>query len=131
MTAAQVQAVADPLRRLQTALDSAAHTSAVGAAKDLVESACKVAIEHAGNVPPRSAELPALFKLALPDDATRASDIGRSLAATVQRLAELRNVAGAGHGHAELREASAAHARLAASAASGLAEFILGDHADA
>jgi hypothetical protein len=127
MSEAQLHAVVDALRRLQAALDGADHTGAIGAAKDLVEAACKVALGRAGTPLPRNPDLPRLFKLALLDDATRGSDVGKSLAATVQRLAELRNAAGAGHGHAALPDASASQSRLAASAAVAVADFILGD----
>jgi Abortive infection C-terminus len=128
MSDEQKRAIAQPLRALQVALDHAEHGLAIGAAKDLVEAACKVAIERTGRDAPRGAPLPTLFKQASATVATarRANDnIGRSLAATVQRLAELRNVAGAGHGHASLAEIAPRHARLAASAATGIADFLL------
>jgi hypothetical protein len=131
MTDAQRRAVTDPLARLQSALDYEQHTAAIGAAKDLVEAACKVAIERGGEVASRNIDLPRLFRLTLPDDAARGSELGRSLVTVVQRLATLRNIAGAGHGQASLEDASAANARLAASAACGLAEFILGGISDA
>lgn len=121
------RAIAEPLRRLQAALDDGEHAAAIGASKDLVEAACKVAIDRTNETVPRGATLPALFKQAaatLPGAAERDSALGRSLAATVQRLGELRNAAGAGHGHASLHAASARHARLAASAASGLLSFL-------
>jgi hypothetical protein len=57
------------------------------------------------------------------DDA--AGDVGRSLAATVQRLAELRNIAGSGHGRAEEPTVTVRDARLAGTAACGMALFVL------
>ena len=98
-----------------------AAVAAVGAAKDLAEAACKVMVDRAGEKPASS--LPALFKQALDiggrDDA--AGDVGRSLAGTVQRLAELRNAAGSGHGRAEQPTVTARDARLAGTAACGIA----------
>jgi len=107
MTPAQRQAVADPLRRLQSPLDGGEDRPAIGAAKDLTEAACEIAIERSGGSP-GNLDLPALFKLALPDELARTSELGRGLIATVQRLAELRNKVGAGHGHASLPEVSTA-----------------------
>jgi Abortive infection C-terminus len=80
---------------------------------------------------PGSTALPSLFKEAL--DATGAAaaqaDVGRSLAATLQRLAEHRNAFGAGHGRASQPEVRPAAARLAASAATGIALFLLAPEA--
>lgn len=104
MDATQQRAVGEPLRCLRAALDDERHTAAVGAAKDLLEATCKVLLARAGQPASGASSLPTLFKeahRAYALDATEpASDLGRSLAATVQRLAELRNAAGAGHGHA-------------------------------
>jgi hypothetical protein len=57
------------------------------------------------------------------DDA--AGNVGRSLAATVQRLAELRNAVGSGHGRAEQPTVTGRDARLAATAACGIALFVI------
>ena len=125
----QRTALAQPLNDLQAALDDHRHGAAVGAAKDLAESACKVVLAHAGATPSPGSSLPALFKHAHAVAASPAagpdSDLGRSLAATVQRLAELRNRAGAGHGRDAPGDLDAAHARLAATAAGAVADFIL------
>jgi hypothetical protein len=128
MTESQRRAISEPLTGLRLALDGNRYATAIGAAKDLVEAACKLAIERASGSVPRSASLPILFKqahrtVAAPDQPT--SDLGRSLAATVQRLAELRNVAGAGHGHASAPTVAAGDALMAASAARGIAIFLL------
>ena len=128
MTDAQERAILGPLHALRVALDGEQHVAAVGAAKDLVEAACKVALEQAGSTISGKESLPALFKRATSDGGAEGDDaglVGRSLASTVQRLAELRNVAGAGHGHASVLEMSGREARLAASAASGVADFVL------
>jgi abortive infection Abi-like protein len=127
---AQKRALSDPLRRLHAALDAGKHVVAIGAAKDLGEAACRVAIERTGQAAPRGESLPALFKQAaatLPLEVERDGVLGHSIAATVQRLAGVRNAAGAGHGHASLPHVSARHARLAAAAASGISDFLLGD----
>jgi hypothetical protein len=58
----QRRAVTTPLTHLRSALDAEQFVSAVGAAKDLTEAACKVAIEHGGGTAPVAASLPALFK---------------------------------------------------------------------
>ena len=96
-------------------------------AKDLVEAACKLTIERGGGTVPGGVGLPAVFKEALRvggrNDA--GGDLGRSLAAAVQRLAELRNAVGSGYGRASQPAVGAREARLAASAACALALFIL------
>jgi hypothetical protein len=72
--------------------------------------------------------LPKLFKQAREAAGSEASgeEVANSLAATVQRLAELRNAVGAGHGHAVVPDVGEREARLAASAASAVAVFVLG-----
>lgn len=127
MSEPQRRAVSDPLLRLRSALDAEHWTAAVGAAKELVEAACKVTIVHAGSQVSTNPNLPTLFK-----DAMRAAgiegsygEVGRSLAATVQRLSELRNTVGAGHGQASLPEVGGRAARLAAGAACAVALFLL------
>jgi hypothetical protein len=113
--------------RLRSALDQEQWATAVGAAKELAEAASKVTIVHGGDELPDSANLATLLK-----QATRAAgiestygDVGRSLAATVQRLSELRNTVGAGHGHAAPPQVDGRAARLAAGAASAVALFLL------
>jgi hypothetical protein len=123
-------ALADQLRELQTALDRGRHVAAIGAAKNLVEAASKVVLEHTGEPePPRTASPSALFKLALTAIASRHAgaegDLGRSLTTTVHRLGELRNEVGAGHGTAAAPDVDAVHARLAAAAGASAADFLL------
>ena len=119
------RAITMPLANLAAALDNERHVAAVGAAKDLAEAACKVIVDRGGEKPASS--LPALFKQTLDvagrDDA--AGDVGKSLAATVQRLAELRNAAGSGHGRAHQPAVTARDARLAGTSACGIALFVL------
>jgi hypothetical protein len=91
MSDSQRGAITVPLANLAAALDNERYVAAVGAEKDLAESACKVMVDRTGAKPASS--LPSLFKQAL-DVAGRsdaATNVGKSLAATVQRLAELRN----------------------------------------
>ena len=61
MNDAQRRAIEDPLHRLRTALDAEHWTTAVGAAKDLAEAACKLTIQHACQEPPPNTSLPTLF----------------------------------------------------------------------
>ena len=127
MSDEQHAAITVPATNLRAALDNEHHAATLGAAKDLVEAACKVTIERSGANAPKGASLATLFKRAVAARAADAvgDDLGRSLAASVQRLGEMRNAAGAGHGRATQPEVTANDARLAASAASGLALFLL------
>jgi hypothetical protein len=88
--------------RLQAALDRQDHAATIGAAKELVEAACKITIERTGQDVPERASLPALFKqaqLAVGYGADGSGDpLARSLTTSVQSLAELRNAVGTGHG---------------------------------
>ena len=120
-------AIGRPLRDLRAALEDERPEAVIGAAKELVEAACKVVLDAAGTPPGTRSSLPGLFA-----DARRAvqitdGDLGRSLSATVQRLADLRNAVGAGHGRSVASPAGMAEARLAASTASGLAAFLISD----
>lgn len=128
MTEGQRRAITEPVASLRVALDNERWPAAIGAAKDLTEAACKIAIEHAGETAPASDALSGLFKrarVALGIDASD-PDLGHRLAAVVDQLAQVRNVAGAGHGRADQRQVTAREARLAATAACGVALFLLG-----
>jgi hypothetical protein len=122
---AAAQAIDRPLRDLRAALDDERPAAAVGAAKDLVEAACKVVLARSGRTGDGRGSLPALFTQARRAAGISDGDLGRSLAATVQRLAELRNAAGAGHGRVGGPDVTMAEARLAATSASGLTAFLL------
>jgi hypothetical protein len=128
MSDEQTRAINEVLVTLRAALDDERSSAAIGAAKDLLESACKITIERAGETSSAHASLVALFKdahryVAATDAADTA--LGRSMSATVQRVAELRNAVGAGHGHAELRLIGMREALLTASAASAIAAYLL------
>ena len=125
-----VAAIARPLRDLRSALDDGRAEAAIGAAKDLVKAACRVVLAAAGATTPTGASLPRLFTAAARVIGASDDDLGRSLTATVQRLAELRNTAGAGHGRALAPDLGLAHARLAASAGTAVATFLLSDTGD-
>ncbi len=123
----QQGAIAEPIGALRAALDTGRDGDAIGAAKDLVEAACKISIERAGGAVSGNPSLTALFKQACSatgDERSVGENLGRSLATTVQRLTELRNAAGAGHGRASVPDRSAREAHLAASAACGVVAFL-------
>lgn len=113
-----------PFADLCSALDQDRYAAVAAAAKDLVEAACKGVLGHAGVEARARGSLSELFA-----DARRASGItdaalGRSLAAIVQRTAELRNKAGSGHGRAGRDEITAREARLVAAAACAITNFL-------
>ncbi len=118
-------AVGRPLQDLRAALEDERPEAAVGAAKDLVEAACKVVLDAAGTPAGNRSSLAGLFSDARRVLGIADADLGRSLSATVQRLADLRNTVGAGHGRSVASGIGMAEARLAASAASALAAFPL------
>jgi hypothetical protein len=127
LSESQKGAIAEPIGALRAALDAGRHGDAIGAAKDLVEAACKISLEQVGVPITASQSLPTLFKQACDatnDGGSVGEDLGRSLTSTVQRLAELRNAAGAGHGRASVPTRSARDAYLATSAACGVVAFL-------
>lgn len=100
----------------------------IGAAKDLVESAAKVALDRQGAPIPDRPSLTNLVTLALrasPENRDVALPLARSLTASVQALAEWRNRMGAGHGRAETDDLTQAEAHLAADVALALAVYLL------
>jgi hypothetical protein len=125
------------LEQYAVGLDSALGgqpAAAIGAAKELLEAACRVVLAAAGTPAARRADLPELFQQAsnLAGPATDAGrgvpgtrTLNRSLIAAVQGLAEMRNAAGSGHGRSEPSPADARHARLAAGIAVTLTEWLL------
>jgi hypothetical protein len=118
---------------LRSALDGERHAAAIGAAKDLVETACKITIQQAGQHLDSSPKLPNLYRQAVEaaGHTDASSDLGRRIASVVQGLAEVRNTSGAAHGQAEPPTATGRDARLAAAAACGLALHLLGPGAAA
>lgn len=125
------------LRRIDNGLarDPAA---AIASSKELVESVCKVVLDDYDIEYAPKDDLLDLYKAAakalklnaeaVPDNkkgSEAAQRALRSLASTVQNLAELRNQLGTGHGRNKRSPALTRHARLAFNASSGIAEFML------
>jgi hypothetical protein len=131
------QVFEDHLRRIEAGLASDP-AAAIASSKEMVESACKIVLDDYGIGYSRSAELLDLYKEAAKalklnaesvPDSVRGSQAAqgalRALVTTVQRLAELRNELGLGHGRARTSQALTRHARLAFTTASAVAEFLL------
>lgn len=128
----QRASLAASLRELVIALDDERPSAAVGGARDLMESALRIAVRKRTGEPasPR-ANLSALFSAALPDtpspskEADAVKQIGRGLGGTVTAIGRLRNAAGTGHGRGEPVEVDMKQARFAAAAACAVAEYVL------
>lgn len=124
-------AIAEPARALQRALEEQRAPEAIGAAKELVESACRAVLADQGTPAAPTVGLAALVRLALVDDA--ASDeiddlrisLARRLAGVADALSVLRNTAGSGHGRAAPSAATAVDADLAAGVATILTRQVL------
>lgn len=135
--------VADPalfdehMRRIRTGLHGDP-PSAIGSAKELVETTCRVILEAEGVAAGSADDLMTLYKSvakelnlnaeSVPDHAkgSRAAQGAlRNLAATVQNLAEMRNALGTGHGRGKRSKALERHARLAVGAAETLCRFLM------
>lgn len=123
----QRRAIIATLANLRVALDGEDGRAAIGAAKDLVEAACKIRIEYGRGTFSKGDSLPKLIKAVRETSGPQGpgEEVARSVAATVQRLAELRNAAGAGHGQASVPQVGSREAHLAASAATSIASFVL------
>jgi hypothetical protein len=125
------------LDRIATGIDRDP-PAAIGAAKELTESALKFVLDDYGVDYDPAASLTDLYKHvsvqlrltrdAVPESAkgSRASHkILQNLTVAVQSLAELRNELGSGHGRTKPSPALARHARLAANSARAVVEFVL------
>lgn len=110
----------------------------IGAAKELVETICRVILRDAGIESSKDASLKDLYKavaepLGLNRDAVPGDDAAskaarnalQALSNVLGSLAEMRNAMGTGHGKARPSAALGRHARLAAHAAQGLGGFLL------
>ncbi len=134
----------DDHRSLKDHLDRIGRTiggdpaAAISAAKELVESTCKVILDATGtpysnaddllNLYKKVAEVLRLNATAVPDSAPgskTAQKILRTLTTTVQSLAELRNELGLGHGRSTPSPALERHARLSFNACVTVVEFLL------
>lgn len=139
----QYQRLKDPrvfeehLRRIDAGIASDP-PAAIASSKELVESVCKIILDDYGADYSRSFDVLDLYKeaakvLRLNAEAVPESAKGshaaqgalRALVTTVQRLAELRNELGLGHGRVAKSAALRRHARLAFNTSSAVAEFLL------
>jgi len=112
--------------------------AAIGSAKELVETTCRVILDAEEVEHSTRDDLLGLYKKvaqtlrlnaeAVPNDARgsqAAQGALRNLAAAVQNLAELRNAIGTGHGRGVRPTALERHARLAVGAATAVCRFLL------
>lgn len=113
--------------------------SAIASSKELLESLFKLILNQENVEFARSDELPTLYKKvgetlnvnaeSVPASARASQTIQkllRTLATTVQSIAELRNEIGTGHGRTAPSIATETHARLALNGTVAVAEFLLG-----
>lgn len=108
------------LRTLQSALDDELPIQAIGHAKELVEAACRWIL---GERTDRREALPRRYKLALQSTSAGSSDLSNRMVAVVDQLNAMRNQEGAGHGgHSDV---PISEARLAASSAIAVTEYLL------
>jgi len=133
--------LARAIARLENSVDSDPEL-AIGSAKELVETCCKIILSERGVEIPASDDLQKLAKATfacldlLPDgvDMQRRGgesikQVLRSFSSMVQGIAELRNLYGTGHGkHGKSASIQARHARLAVGAAATLATFLFATH---
>ena len=125
------------LQRMQANIDRDT-PAVIGAAKELVESVCKLILDDCGVAYAATATLPDLYKavaqeLKLSRESVPANAKGseaaqrvlQGLVTAVQNLAELRNALGVGHGRALRVPALERHARLAMNSSRTLADFLL------
>lgn len=125
------------LRRIEAGIktDPAA---AIASSKELVESVCKIILDDYKVAYLEKDDLPDLYKKAATELKLTAESVPgsakgsqaaqgalRALVTVVQRLAELRNELGLGHGRAQASKALVRHARLAFNSASAVTEFLL------
>lgn len=127
----------DHLRRIEAGL-VADPAAAIASSKEMVESVCKIILDDYEVSYRNRDDLPTLYKKAatalklnaesVPDNkkgSEAAQGVLRSLVTAVQRLAELRNELGLGHGRTRASQALTRHARLAFNSGSAVAEFLL------
>jgi hypothetical protein len=131
------QVFEEHLRRISAGLESDP-AAAIASAKEMVESVCKIILDDYDIAYRPGIDLVDLYKQtaqalrlnaeAVPNSARgsqAAQGALRALVTTVQRLAELRNELGLGHGRNRASQALTRHARLAFNTSSAVAEFLL------
>lgn len=108
---------------IREALTGGRWSDALGGAKNLIESAAKITIERRGLADPGArASVVVLVKSACHGED---ADIARRLAATADAINEARNASDAGHGRTAPSSVTEAEARLAVTAATAVAEYVL------
>ena len=131
------QVFEDHLSRIEAGLETDP-AAAIASSKEMVESVCKIVLDDYDVEYASKDNLLDLYKKAatalklsaesVPDSAKgsqAAQGTLRALVTAVQRLAELRNELGLGHGRNRPSQALTRHARLAFNTASAVAEFLL------
>ncbi|HWP33184.1 MAG TPA: abortive infection family protein [Solirubrobacterales bacterium] len=131
------QVFEDHLRRIEAGL-SADPAAAIASSKELVESVCKIILDDYEVSYRNQDDLLTLYKAAAEALKLNAESVPknkkgskaaqgtlRALVTAVQRLAELRNELGLGHGRTQASQALTRHARLAFNSGSAVAEFLL------
>lgn len=129
------------IERMKTAVEDDP-SLAIGTAKELVETTCKTILEERGIEYEDNLDIIKLVKEArkslglVPEnipDSRKGADVIRRLLGNLgniaQRLGELRNLYGTGHGkRGKAKDLSARHARLAIGSAATLATFLFETH---
>jgi len=125
-------AVDHHLQTVRRAIERDDPAAVIGAAKELVEAAAKIVLARAGVQPNARASLGQLYRQALV--ATGRSDqeapgftMSRGAASLIDRLAQLRNKHGSGHGRPQPPDAEQRDGRLAARVAVAATEYLLSD----
>lgn len=125
------------IKRIEDSID-ADPALAIGSAKELVETCCKIILEECGQSEPKNANLPTLVKATLkvlkllpdeiPDTSKGSQTIKRilsNLSTVANGVAELRNLYGTGHGKkGQTKGLQPRHAKLAVGAATTLTLFL-------
>jgi len=131
------------IERMQDAIEDDPDL-AIGTAKELIETTCKTILEERGIQFKGNEDITKLFKMTrkslglVPDniqDSAKGAEIIRrllsNLGSIAQKLGELRNLYGTGHGKkGKSKGLSARHARLAVGIASTLATFLFETHTE-
>ena len=131
------------LRRLQSIGDTAPG-EAIGLAKEIVESCCKLILDDRNVSYPENADIPKLLKLLrteiriMPQDIDKNAKASKelrevltSLGKIAHALGPIRNAYGKGHGRGrDFKGLEPRHARLAIGAASTFVDFVLDLHFD-